>query len=255
MIAKIENQHNLRRMLLLAVAVGFAVVAGLLAWRFAPAPWFQDATDEVSIGLASYAIDPTDDRKLVGFASDVFFGRVTENMGQIMAHRFPRSRFKVEVLEVLKGTLSGTVIVTQDGGVFEDGASFRMKGDLELLETGATYLLAVKGPSPERLGAGYLLITGGYGKYEVLEGTGEPSSPPRDTGSDETSEGGGSPGEALGKSMSEDNTDAPGILNTQKANALRSRFADAIENEIPFDFGDTGDEFEEHSLPGAQPAE
>ena len=128
MNAKIENQQNLHRKLLLAIAVVFAIAVGLLVWRFAPA--FPGATNEVSIGLPSYVIDPTDDRELVGFASDVFFGRVTENMGQIMAHRFPRSRFKVEVLEVLKGSLSGTVIVTQDGGVFEDGTPFRMRTTL-----------------------------------------------------------------------------------------------------------------------------
>ena len=172
-----------------------------------------------------------------------------------MLDEFPNTLFQVEVLEVLKGNLSGVVKVVQAAGVAEDGSMFFMAGDTQLLKKGKVYLLVVNGPAPKSNGRGYRVISGGNGMHEVLTGTGEPSSPPRDTGSDETSEGGGSPGEALGKSMSEDNTDAPGILNTQKANALRSRFADAIENEIPFDFGDTGDEFEEHSLPGAQPAE
>ena len=224
MIEKNENLFSTSRIWLLTVVAILAVAAGLLAWRFAPAPWFQGATKEISVGQASYAIDVSNDRESAGFASDIFFGRVVEKSRQIMLDDFPKTLFKVEVLEVLKGSLSGVVIVGQGAGVVEDGTMFFMAGDTKLLETGEVYLLVVNGPAPERNGGGYSIVSGGYGKYEVLEGTGE-SAGPADTG-------------------------GTGILDTQKANELRIRFADAIENEIPYVLGDTGDSKDE-----GQPAE
>ena len=116
MIGKTANQHKTRQSLLLTVTIGVAILAGLLAWRFAPA--FLSSTDEVSIGQASYVINPDDDRELAGFASDVFFGRVTENLGQFMSGATPMSQFNAEVLEVLRGSLSGTIKVQQRGGTF-----------------------------------------------------------------------------------------------------------------------------------------
>ena len=254
MIEKGENLLSTSRIWLLAIAFTLAVAVGLLAWRFAPAPWFQGTTSEVSIGHAIYAIDMTDDRQVAGFASDVFFGRVVENSGQIMLDEFPKTLFQVEVLEVLKGNLSGVVKVGQAAGVVEDGSMFFMAGDTQLLETGKVYLLVVNGPAPGSNGGGYSVVSGGNGLHEVeiLEGTGEPPGPTGNTGSGEGSENGGDtnpgPNESPGGEGSTGNTgadegptgntDAPEILNTPQSNELRTRFADAIANEIPFDFGD-----------------
>ena len=87
-----------------------------------------------------------------------------------------------------------------------------------------------------------MVVTGGYGKYEILEGTGEPPGPTGNTGAGETSEDkddtSGGPGDTSGEEGPTGNTDGPAILDTPQANDLRARFADAIENEIPFDFGE-----------------
>ena len=214
-IEKGENLLSTSRIWLLAIALTLAVAVGLLAWQFAPAPWFQGATNEVSIGYATYAIDVTDDRHVAGFASDIFFGRVVENSGQLMLDQFPDTLFQVEVLEALKGSLSGVVKVVQAAGVDEDGSMSFMASGTQLLELGKVYLLLVNGPAPERNGGGYWVVSGGNGMHqvEILEGTGEPPGPTGNTGSE-------------------------GILSSRQTDELRTRFADAIANEVPFDFGD-----------------
>ncbi len=238
----IANQRTNLRVLLLVVAVGLAIAVGLLVWRAVPG--FQNTADNVVIGHATYVIDHTDDKELVGFASDVLFGRVTESLGQVFPEGSsnPRSLFNVEVMEVLKGSLSDTVKVGQAGGVFKDGTPYRMMDDPDLLEPGKVYLLVMKGPAPKRNGGGYLILSAGYGKYEILEGTGGTPGPTGNTGSGETSEGedntGSGPGDTSGEPGPTGNTDGPEILDTPQANDLRARFADAIENEIPFDFGE-----------------
>ena len=157
-------------------------------------------------------------------------------------------------MEVLKGSLSGTVKVSQAGGVFEDGTPYRMMDDPDLLEPGKVYLLVAKGPAPERNGGGYLILSGGNGLHEVevLDGTGEPPGPTGNTGSGENSEDGGNsspgPGGSPGGEDSTGNTGAEGdptgdtgakeLLSSEQANELRTRFTDAIANEIPYDFGD-----------------
>ncbi len=132
-----------------------------------------------------------------------------------MLDQFPNTLFQVEVLEVLKGSLSGVVKVVQAAGVDEDGSMFFMAGDTQLLETGKVYFLAVRGPALESNGGGYRVVSGGNGMHEVeiLEGTGEPPGPTGNTGSE-------------------------GILSSRQTDELRTRFADAIANEVPFDFGD-----------------
>ena len=68
------------------------------------------------------AFDVSDDRLLVGFADDVFVGRVLEaedgvaSAGDASPASSPRSRFSVAVLENVKGRLAGAVTVVQDGG-------------------------------------------------------------------------------------------------------------------------------------------
>ena len=254
MMMKNENLLSTSRIWLLAIAFTLAVAAGLVAWHFAPAPWFQGATNEVSIGHATYAIDMTDDRQVAGFSSDVFFGRVVENSGQLMLDEFPKTLFQVEVLEALKGSLSGVVKVGQAAGVVEDGSMFFMAGDTQLLETGKVYLLVVNGPAPERNGGGYSVVSGGNGMHEVkiLDGSAEPPGPTGNTGSGENSEDGGNsspgPGGSPGGEDSTGNTGAEGdptgdtgaeeLLSSEQANELRTRFTDAIANEIPYDFGD-----------------
>lgn len=189
-----------RRLLLLAALV-LALAAGILGWRFVSDWWYGGP---VIYEHGPWVIDASDDRELAGFADDIFFGRVTESVGQTMVGGTPQTHYRVAVLEALKGSLSGTIAVSEQGGVWPGGAPFRMEGDPDLLEPGKSYLLATHGSSGEN-GGGPLVISagGGYGKIELPAASGE--------------SGGG------------------GILATATAGELRSRFTDAIANQIPFD--------------------
>ena len=124
-----------------------------------------------------------------------------------MVDGLPQTDYRVEVLETLKGSVSGVISVSQQGGIMPDGGCFRMDGDPDLMEAGKTYLLATLcmiDRNGESNGGGNMALSGGggHGKIELPAAGGE--------------SGGG------------------GILNTPAAGELRSRFADAIANQIPF---------------------
>lgn len=154
------------------------------------------------------------------------------------------------MLEVLKGSLSGTIKVSQQGGTFEDGTLFRMEGDLTLLEHSKNYLLATLRSPKEN---SHMVTSGGYGKYEILEGTGEPAGPVGNTGSGEGSSPNPGPSGAPGEGPA-GNTGADEILDTKQADDLRTRFIYAIENEIPFVLGGAGEDVGD-SPAVAQPAQ
>jgi len=85
----------------------------------------------------AYAFEPTDEKQLVGFATNVFVGRVVEKVGAEGAplsgpggEVVPRTQFSVAVLKNIKGDLGGKVVVSQTGGY--DGAGgeeVRVEGD------------------------------------------------------------------------------------------------------------------------------
>jgi hypothetical protein len=99
----------------------------------------------------AYAFDPADTRRLVGFATNVFVGRVVGKIGSEGAalsgpgnESVPRTQFSVKVLENIEGKLSGTVTVSQTGGY--DRAKNHMvlvEGDPPL-EKGQEYLFATR---------------------------------------------------------------------------------------------------------------
>lgn len=92
---------------------------------------------------ASSVTDVSDDRRLVGFADNVFIGRVQE---QLETHSpdniFPETLFSVEVIKNIKGELTGTVIVNQQGGYSEEDKVIYLFEDDTLLEVGKIYLFA-----------------------------------------------------------------------------------------------------------------
>jgi hypothetical protein len=85
-----------------------------------------------------YAFDVSDEKKLVGWADNVFVGRVVGKVGAEgetfdapkgaklpePTPMIPKTQFAVEVEENIKGRLEGTVVVSQDGGYVEDAAQF-----------------------------------------------------------------------------------------------------------------------------------
>ena len=103
----------------------------------------------------SFVSDFSDSRKLVGFADNVFVGRVLEQTGTHSPDgAMPETLFKVDVIRSIKGSLAGTVTVNQQGGFSaEENALILMEQD-GLLEAGKTYLFATR--------------TGGNGSWHTL---------------------------------------------------------------------------------------
>ena len=110
---------------------------------------------------ADKAVDTSDDRRLVGFADNVFVGRVVAKSGQTDELSMPETQFSVEVLDTVKGSLAGTVTVNQFGGV-ADGQTVLLEGDA-LLEPGETYLLATR----TRADRGWETVVASDGKVKV----------------------------------------------------------------------------------------
>ena len=83
-----------------------------------------------------------DDRRLAGIAENVFVGRVDEVL-RVREGTVPETEYRVTVLASIKGTLSESVVVNQEGGYLSDGSAVIMEGD-RLLERGASYLFATR---------------------------------------------------------------------------------------------------------------
>lgn len=94
--------------------------------------------------------DFSDDRRLAGFAEDVFVGRVAGEGATLDKEPVIETEFPVEVVESIKGSTRGTVVVTQQGGRVPGRNELRlMEGD-RLLEPGRTYLFATRADSEGR---------------------------------------------------------------------------------------------------------
>jgi hypothetical protein len=85
----------------------------------------------------------SDAGQLIGFADDVFIGRVLTKVGQHDA-ALSQTRFRIEVMESFKGNLGGEVIVNQPGGYRRDSNELVLSYGDSLLEPGAIYLIAVQ---------------------------------------------------------------------------------------------------------------
>ncbi|MBV9787095.1 MAG: hypothetical protein JOZ51_02900 [Chloroflexi bacterium] len=133
-----------------SAALALALVLGgtTLAQRYAAQP----RTIHVDV---SHVSDFSDTRKLAGFADNVFIGRVLEKTGTHSPDGvLPETLFKVDVIRSLKGSLSGTVAVNQQGGFSaEENAMILIEED-KLLETGKVYMFATR--------------TGGDGAWQTL---------------------------------------------------------------------------------------
>ena len=117
---------------------------------------------------SSWSFDQSDIRKVVGVSSHIFVGRVVAEVGNegiptSGGDTVPRTQFSVEVLENVKGELSGTVTVNQMGGADDGGINVALEGDT-LLEVGRTYLLATWYSSDDNW---YSIVAEGYGNVQV----------------------------------------------------------------------------------------
>jgi hypothetical protein len=154
--------------LLLALAVvglGFVVYVVLVE-----RPAGTGSGDVVNVEV-DYAFEPTDERQLVGFATNVFVGRVTGKVGAEGAPLsgprdpvMPRTQFSVAVLENIKGDLGGKVTVSQSGGYDKSvGREVRIEGD-PLLKPGQELLLVT---SCNREGGWYTIAAQPFGTVPI----------------------------------------------------------------------------------------
>lgn len=107
---------------------------------------------------AQWVDDFSDARKVAGYSTNVFVGKVTRLLKTEQAPG-PISLFEVEVEDTLKGKPLKTVIVRQEGGVItEDGKQvmYLLEEDTELLAIGQTYIFAGR-PDKAR---GYIALVG-----------------------------------------------------------------------------------------------
>lgn len=96
-----------------------------------------------------YVTDFSDDRKLMGASHNVFIAKVIRQTGNKERGLGPETQFEVQIVENVKGDLSGTVIVNQQGGYRNGelhllGSSEDYADESYLLQPGKTYLLATR---------------------------------------------------------------------------------------------------------------
>ena len=141
------------------VAAGLVAVllTGFGSWK----AWC--AVAPTNYAVPGYVTDFRDDRKLAGFADDIFFGRVERKTGQTNDD-FPSTQFQVLVLDTLKGDTSGSIIVSQEGGTGRFCFKFRLADDPHLMEPGKEYLLFTKRVWDF---SNWHYVLSGFGKYEV----------------------------------------------------------------------------------------
>jgi hypothetical protein len=121
---------------------GLAVMLGTLA-TYASSRFSQPVA--VRSAEVSFVTDFRDARKLAGFVDNIFVGKVVTQTGtQVGSSLLPETTFQVEILRSVKGSLSGTVLVTQQGGFNPEERAIILVEEDALLEPGKTYLLATK---------------------------------------------------------------------------------------------------------------
>ena len=118
----------------------WAVIASALQLRST-----GDAVDQppkISRMQVIAVADFSDDRRLAGFAQDLFVGRVSGEGRTDDTEPVIQTDFPVEVLDSIKGPARGTVVVAQQGGYLPASNELRVMENDQLLEPGRTYLFS-----------------------------------------------------------------------------------------------------------------
>ncbi len=93
-----------------------------------------------------------DDRILVGASHVVVVGKVIKKIGQTEGEAGPLTQFEIQIVQSIKGKLSGSFVLNQEGG-YQNGI-LSLVEDQALLLSGTTYLLSAR--------------TDGQGNYLVI---------------------------------------------------------------------------------------
>lgn len=121
------------------------VIATSLALGLVGPNYFSNNTPEnpiINTMEMNTVIDIYNPREVVGFADNVFLGKVLKQVDTKSLNSYPETQFEAEVLDNIKGELKGTVKVNQQGG-YEGEYLFLMEDD-KLLKVGQTYLFATR---------------------------------------------------------------------------------------------------------------
>ena len=109
-----------------------------------------------------------DDEKLVDFADNVFVGRVIERVGYEPPSEnsppLPQTLFAVKVEKNLKGSLSGTVVVAQDGGCDPRYGRIVLVNNDALLRPDQEVVFSTRQQTPD---GPHLIIGSNYGDIRV----------------------------------------------------------------------------------------
>ena len=105
---------------------------------------------------------------LVGSSQDVFIGEVIAKQGQTRKRGWVETQYRVKVLEVFKGSLSGDVTVNRHGGYDRWTRTVHLvDGAPNMPEPGKSYLFATRSNSVED----WHTFAPGYGELQVLDNT------------------------------------------------------------------------------------
>jgi hypothetical protein len=86
----------------------------------------------------SHAFDVSDPKRLVGWADNVFIGKVVGHSGTYDEDGMLETQFQVQVSENIKGELYGGITVNQQGGY--EGKTLILVENDQLLKEGESYL-------------------------------------------------------------------------------------------------------------------
>ncbi len=126
----------------------------------------HEVVAEAGIGHPIFTLDPSDDRALATYATDIFTGRILGQTGAAGAptsapgQDLPQSQFAVEVLHRLKGQAGGVVTVNQVGGLDQQTRQIMLLEGDALLRPGTSELFLVVSV-PER--GWYQIVAAGHG--------------------------------------------------------------------------------------------
>ena len=139
-------------------------VVTLLAWLFLP-PSFGTF---MSVAHPDYFKDMSDPGVLVGSSQDMFIGEVIAKQGQTRKRGWVETQYRVKVLEVFKGSLSGDVTVNRHGGYDRWTRTVHLvDGAPNMPEPGKSYLFATRSNPVED----WHTFAPGYGELQVLDNT------------------------------------------------------------------------------------
>ncbi len=166
---RLITSGKLRTPIMLALAtIALGIALGVMS-AYRSREGSLSAHNTVSVHMSS-VFDVADTRKLVGFSSHVFVGRVVRTLGTDPltdtapgGPETPVTQFAVEVRENIKGRAEGTVTVNQMGGHDSEGTLMLFEGD-PLLIPGQEYVLVTR---RLRAGGSYQLVAPGYDSVPI----------------------------------------------------------------------------------------